>query len=505
MSLTSPLFLLFLSLTLLVYYVVPKRWQWLVLLLASYLFYGTAGPQQLFYLLFTTATTYLAGLLLARLRAKTQKKLVLAVGLLINFGLLAFLKYYNFAAAGVNILLSKAGLALPTFSLLLPLGISFYTFQSAGYLIDLYRGRYQAEANPAKLALFVSFFPQIIQGPISRFEQLGPQLTAPHDLDYDQLKYGIQLLLWGYLKKIIIADRAVVAVNKVFADFSSYPGALIAFAVLLYCLQIYCDFSGGIDIVRGTAQMLGLNLRENFRRPYFATSLADFWRRWHISLGDWMRDYLFYPLSLSKPFYKLGKKTRRLFKGKLGKIIPTSLVSFIVFFTIGLWHGANLKYIAFGLYNGIIISAGIICEPYLKELLTKVRLNPQGRFWQTVQIISTNFLVFLGRYFTRAASLGASLQMLHKTFFSFAMNTVTPEALLQLGLTKTDYLLVFLGGLVILGTGFAQEKGIKIRKTLEQKHWALQWALLMATLAVLVFFGIYRQGFVASEFIYQQF
>ncbi|NLP36980.1 MAG: MBOAT family protein [Firmicutes bacterium] len=505
MSLTSPLFFLFLVFTLLIYFTLPRRYQWFVLLAASYLFYATGGIKLTFCLLLTTITTFFAGLLLTRLEKKNHKKLVLALVLLFNFGLLAFLKYYNFAAAGLNIFLANAGYTLPTFSLLLPLGISFYTFQSAGYLIDLYRGKYRAETNLAKFALFVSFFPQVIQGPISRFDQLAPQLTAPHDLDYDRLKYGIQLMLWGYFKKIIIADRAVVVVNKVIDNFAAYPGSLIAIAVFFYCLQIYCDFSGGIDIVRGAAQMLGINLRENFRRPYFATSLADFWRRWHLSLGDWMRDYLFFPLSLSKPFYKLGKKTRKLFKGKLGKIIPTSLASFIVFFTIGIWHGANLKYIAFGIYNGLIISFSIVIEPYWNRLLQKLGINPEGRFWLVVQVLNTNLLVFCGRYFTRAASLGAALQMLKKTFFSFQPNAVSVQALLNLGLTKTDYLIVLLGSLVILGVGFAQEKGKAIRKTLEQKNWAVQWSLLMAMLLVLVFFGIYRQGFIASEFIYQQF
>lgn len=505
MSLTSPVFFLFLIITLFVYFTVPGRYQWLVLLVASYLFYAVAGIKLIFFLLLTTVTTYFAGLLLSRWKNKTRKKWLLAAVLLFNFGLLAFLKYYNFAIAGLNLILAPAGFALPSFSLLLPLGISFYTFQSAGYLIDLYRGKYQAETNPAKFALFVSFFPQIIQGPISRFDQLAPQLTAPHALDFDQLKYGIQLMLWGYFKKIIIADRAVVVVNTVLDNFTSHSGSIIAFAVFFYCLQIYCDFSGGIDIVRGTAQMLGINLRENFRRPYFATSLADFWRRWHISLGDWMRDYLFFPLSLAKPFYKLGKRTRKLFPGKLGKIIPTSLASFIVFFTIGIWHGANLKYIAFGIYNGLLISFAIVIEPYMKNFLQKVQINPQGPFWQIIQIISTNFLVFIGRYFTRAASLGAALQMLKKTFFFFQASAINSGALLDLGLTKLDYLLVLCGSLIILGVGFAQEKGTSIRKTLEQKNWAFQWALVMVTLFVLVVFGIYRQGFIASEFIYQQF
>ncbi|NLM45774.1 MAG: MBOAT family protein, partial [Firmicutes bacterium] len=412
MQVTTFAFLFFVTLTLLVYFTVPKKYQWVVLLLASYFYYAAADGKLVVFLVFTTAVAYVAGLLLAAAKDKKKRKSVLAAALFLVFGLLAFLKYYNFTARGLNVLLAKlAVFSLPQFKILLPLGISFYIFQAAGYVIDLYRGKYQPERNPAKFALFVAFFPQIIQGPISRYDQLAPQLYGGHELDYDQLKYGIQLMLWGYCKKVIVADRAAVLVNTVIDNYRQYPGSIIALAVCFYCLQIYCDFSGGIDVVRGIAQTMGINLPQNFRRPYFAASLADFWRRWHISLGEWMKEYLFYPLSLSKPFLRLGKKTRRLIKGKAGKIIPTSLASFIVFFTIGIWHGANLKYIAFGLYNGVIISASIIITPYFTRLLEKARINPEGRPWLVVRVIGTNLLVFLGRYFTRGASLKAALAM----------------------------------------------------------------------------------------------
>jgi|LFRM01.1.fsa_nt_gb D-alanyl-lipoteichoic acid acyltransferase DltB (MBOAT superfamily) len=498
-------FLLFISATLLVYFTVPRRSQWIVLLVASYVFYASAGVKQLLFLVLTTIISFSAGFLLAGVKNKNKKKFILASALVLDFGLLVFLKYYNFAASGINALLAGTGFALPVFKLLLPLGISFYIFQSAGYVIDVYRGKYPPERNIARFALFVSFFPQIIQGPISRYDRLAPQLSASHEPDFDRLKYGIQLMLWGYLKKIIIADRAAVLVNTVFADYMNYPGSIAALAVLFYCIQIYCDFSGGIDIIRGIAQMMGIDMVENFRRPYFATSLADFWRRWHISLGGWMRDYLFFPLSLSRPFYRLGKRTRRLFPGKLGKIIPTSLASFIVFFVIGIWHGASFKYMAFGLYNGNIISFSIIAAPYFTAFLEKIRIDPQGLPWRIVQIISTNFIVFIGRYFTRGPSLMAALRMLKRTVFSFNMQALRDGTFRTLGLSGFDLFLIVAGCFIIFLVGFYQEAGVEVRKALERKNWLVQWALVMAALAVLVFFGIYREGYIASEFIYQQY
>ena len=357
MAFTSPEFLILVLAALLAYYLLPKRVQWVILLLASCAFYLAGGIGAMVYLLYTTVTTYIAGRWLGALNQKRQgsqagaklkrrKKAIVAVTAAANFGLLFMVKYWDATAQAMD---NLTGLALPRLDLLLPLGLSFYMFQSMGYVIDCYRGKYPPQRNIAKYALFVSFFPQMVQGPISRFNQLGPQLTQPHPFCADQVKYGIQLAMWGYLKKLVIADRAAVVVNTVFQTPENYGGAMTAIAVGFYCVQLYCDFSGGIDITRGVAQLFGIDLAENFRRPVFAVSLTDYWRRWHITLGSWMKDYVFYPISLSKPFARLGKFTRRRIGGRLGKIIPTSLATFLVYFIIGIWHGANFRYIAFGL------------------------------------------------------------------------------------------------------------------------------------------------------------
>ena len=313
MSYTSLKFALFVGITAAVYFLFPvKKHRWTVLLVASYVFYLLAGYRYAAYILLTTLSTYLAGILLDKLSGEakevlalhkkewdrdrkkaykqemTRKKRRIVTGVLVlNFGILGFLKYYNFFAGSLNDLLGSFGMpfSAPTLKLVLPLGISFYTFQSMGYVIDVYREKVAAEKNIGKLALFVSFFPQIIQGPIGLYDQLAGQLYEPHDFSFTRLKYGCELILWGLVKKMVIADRAVTVISGVLEDYGAYNGTALMLTVLIYALQLYADFSGGIDISRGVAEIFGIHMAENFRRPYFARTISEYWRRWHMSLG----------------------------------------------------------------------------------------------------------------------------------------------------------------------------------------------------------------------------
>jgi alginate O-acetyltransferase complex protein AlgI len=335
------------------YYLVPKRAQWVVLLLASMVFYLVGGVKSAVWLVLVAGLTWLAGLLLekqnarpapdkaAKTAVRRAKKRICAACLVLCFGLLYLMKYWNFTASALP---SALGDKLPRWDFVVPLGLSYFIFQSVGYVIDVYRGKLSAQKNPLKYGLFVSFFPQMVQGPISRYDQLAPQLLAERSLDWRDLKFGIQLCLWGYFKKLVIADRAAVLVNAVITENCPYGGAVIASGILFYCIQLYCDFSGGIDITRGVARMFGIDMAENFRRPIFAMSLTEYWRRWHITLGAWMRDYVFYPLSLSKAFGRLSRWARTHIRGTGGKIFATSLATFIVYLIIGIWHGANFLY-----------------------------------------------------------------------------------------------------------------------------------------------------------------
>lgn len=514
MSFTSGAFLIFVLAALVVYYLTPRRLQWVVLLIASYGFYLTGGLWAVDYLLFTTLTTWLAGRALGTLndkrkalpkedkagqeRIKRRKKWVVLAVALANFGLLYFVKYLDFTADLLR-------LPRPGLELVLPLGLSFYMFQSVGYVIDCYRGKYPPEKSLPRFALFVSFFPQMVQGPISRFGELGPQLTAGHGFDADQVKYGVQLAMWGYFKKLVISDRAGVVVATVFGNYTQYRGTMIFAAVLFYCIQLYCDFSGGIDITRGVAQMFGINLAENFRRPLFATSLTDYWRRWHITLGQWMRDYVFYPLSLSKPLARLGRWTRRHIKGKLGKIIPTSIATFTVYFLIGVWHGAELRYILFGFWNGGLITAAFLLEGLFQRWREKLHIKTDGLPWRLFQMVRTWAIVFLGRYLTRAGSVSSALWMVKMTVLDPEVAALWDGRMLALGLNGFDMAVVFLGVAVVLAVELYQERGGHVRAALEQRHWAVQWLAILIPLAVIVVLGAMGGDYIAPGFIYQQY
>lgn len=522
MSYTSLAFIPFILISTVVYFLLPKKCRWISLLVSGYIFYMFTGVRQVFFLLLTTFTTFVTALLLEKCNdrleqvadkeerkklqkiVKRDKKIIVALCLLLDFGILAFLKYYNFLADSINGLFSDTGGIVPMFNLLLPLGISFYTFQSAGYVIDVYRGKYEADRNIGKFALFVSFFPQLMQGPIGRHDRLADQLYHPNQWDSTRAKYGIQRILWGYFKKMVIADRAAVLVGTVFSDYNDYGGAVIFVAVLFYSVLIYCDFSGGIDISLGIAQVLGITMDENFRRPFFATSIADFWRRWHITLGTWLKDYLFYPITLSKAMGSFGRACRKRFGNEKGKLIPVSLATFFVYIIVGLWHGASWKYIAFGLYSGTIITFSLVFENYYIAIKKRLGIN-DGKAWHIFSVFRTLFLICIGRYFSRADSFMSAVHMLKRTLLHFEPMQLFDGTLLRLGLTWNDFSIIFTGVIVLFAADYVTEKGMDIRKTLETKHFSIQWAVMFAALCSILFWGIYSEGYTAVEFIYAQF
>lgn len=505
MSLISMEFLLFVGIAVMGYYLIPKRFQWIWLLIFSYIYYASSGIRLLAFLLFTTVTTYGAGRLLDRINVlqkgkKNRKRSVLIGCLLLNFGMLAVLKYTNFAIENVNAIF-HTGLSFQ--KLILPLGISFYTFQSMGYLIDVYWGKYEAEQHIFRFALFVSFFPQILQGPIGRFDRLANQLYAEHTFDLKKTEHALQLILWGFFKKLVLADRAAVVVNQVFLNYTQYAGVTNIVAVLMYSIQLYMDFSGGMDVVAGVAALFGIELDQNFKRPYFATSITDFWHRWHITLGTWMKDYVFYPISLSKWMGRFGRWAKKVFGKKTGRILPICVANVVVFLIVGIWHGAAWKFIAYGLYNGMIIAISSLLAPMYKKGYQKCHVNPKSGGWRIVQIVRTFVLVNISWYFDMAVSLSAAWMMMKSTVTGFTIKTFTDGTLLTLGLDKLDYGILAAGCMVVFLISLLQEKGIRIRESLGEKPLVVRWAVY----GMLVF-GIPMFGYVmitTGGFIYAQF
>ena len=366
MLFTSYSFIGFISVVFILYYVLPKKCQWPLLLMASYIFYFIASPSYLIFIAATTVSTYLVSRKLESIKTeqdayikankgnitKDEKKTYkakmkgkqwkwLLVCLIFNLGILAVLKYTNFVIANINGILEAfhSTNELSFVNLILPMGISFYTFQTMGYIIDVYRGTCKAERNLFKLALFVSFFPQLVQGPISRFNDLAKSLFEEHAFDTKVVSYGLYRILWGYFKKVVIADRILVAVNEIIQNPDVYQGGFVFVGMMFYAFELYADFTGGIDITIGIAQTMGITVTENFRRPYLSKNIKEYWKRWHITMGTWFTDYIFYPISVCKPMLKISKFSRAKFGDAVGKRVPVYLSSFVVWFTTGIWHG----------------------------------------------------------------------------------------------------------------------------------------------------------------------
>ena len=534
MSIISLKYILFIAAVVLVYYIIPKKYQWIWLLIASYAFYLTAGVYYVGYLLFTTVSTFLCGKWLGKLelakaeevkngdapktlaerkeikaRYTKKKRLAITIAMVLNFGILAFVKYADFTINNINGVLSHFDAGKIDFlHIALPLGISFYIFQSMGYLVDVYRGKVKADDNIFRFALFVSYFPQIIQGPIGRYQPLADQLYEKRSFDYDRVKFGVQRMLWGYFKKMVIADRIAVLVDEVFFNYkvNGYEGFIVFIAVLLYGIQIYADFSGGMEIVCGASEMLGIDLAENFRRPFMARSVAEFWQRWHITLGAWMRDYLFYPLALSKPFNKMSRSLRKHGSNYVAKILPTCLASFIVFVLIGLWHGASWKYVAYGIYQATFVSTATLFEPFYEKCRAFFHVKPEKLSFRLFQIFRTVLIITIGRYFSRAASFKTAISMLAATFKSFNPQTLfdgTLHNLGNLGLINFLFMLLMIVFLFLIDT--LQERNIHLRETIARQNIVIRWAIYFVGIFAIIIFGMYGKGFNAASFIYQGF
>ncbi len=540
MSYTSLNFLLFVSITVLAYFLFPlKKQKWTVLLAASYVFYLFAGYKYAAFIIFTTLSTFLIGLWLEKVTAKSksniklhkaewsredkkkykekikkQKRLILALALVLNFGILAFLKYYNFFAGSLNDVFGSWGMefSAPTLKLFLPLGISFYTFQSMGYIVDVYREKTPAQHNPFKFALFVSFFPQIIQGPIGIYDNLAHQLFEPHDFDFTRFKHALELILWGLVKKMVFADTAVIAINNATSDYNSYGGTSLTFIIVLYAFQLYADFSGGIDISRGVAQIFGIDMMENFKRPYFSKDINEYWRRWHISLGNWFKNYLFYPLAMSSLFINTSKKIKSTKFGStaagahIAKVLPTSIASFVVFFIVGVWHGASWKYVGFGVWNGGIIMISVLMKPVFEWCHKKLHINPKSAPYTVFQILRTFVVILVGYVFDVAPSFMQAMRTF-KLFFTDQSISKGWAEIGTLGIVRNQYLLLIFGALFIFIISVIQERNDKttIREMLDKKPFIFRWVAMFVGIMLVVSLGVYGSGFDAADFVYMQF
>jgi D-alanyl-lipoteichoic acid acyltransferase DltB (MBOAT superfamily) len=502
-----------------------------VLLAASTLFYAAAGGWYLPFILTTILSTYgIARLMAAHARrdedyvaahktdlSKEERKAykaagkkkrfrMLVGGLVLNFGILAVLKYTGFTVSVVNDLLglfTESKLPIP--SLILPLGISFYTFRSTAYLIDVYRGKAPAATHFGKYALFISFFPAVMQGPICRYKDLAEQLDTPHAPVWENLSAGLLRMLWGCFKKLVVADTLMVAVKTIVGAPEDFGGLYVLLLIILYSAVIYGDFTGGIDITIGLSRMLGLKLTENFNRPFSSRSTAEYWNRWHITMGSWFTDYVFYPLSICPSMQRLTKWSRAHLGKAIGMRFPVYLATLFTWFLTGLWHGASWNFIVWGVLNGVIILASRECEPLYARFRKKFPRLTASRFYGGFACVRTFFLMGAVRILDCYRDVPVTFKAFATLFYRFDTwgDLAGGVFVDKLGLTLPVCIVVGLATLLI----FFVSRGGKetpVADRLAQKPVLWTLSCLGLALAVLIF-GSYGIGFDAGAFIYQTF
>lgn len=475
-------FFIFFPIIVALYFTLSHKYRWILLLLGSYYFYMSWKAEYIILIVISTLVDYFSAIEISKSDTLKRKKIFLSLSLLVNLGLLFSFKYLNFFSDSLRLILQNFSIQLNplTTKLLLPVGISFYTFQTISYTIDVYRGRVKPEKHLGIFAVYVSFFPQLVAGPIERAKNLIPQFYEKHQFKYKRVIDGLKLMLWGFFKKMVIADGLAVVVDIVYNNPSQYTGTPLILATIFFSFQLYCDFSGYVDIARGSAQVLGFKLMDNFRRPYSSKNISEFWRRWHISLSSWFQDYVFNPLYMKlsklKSLSKLTQKRRHFVAFIISLLIGESI--------LGLWHGANWTFILFGLYYGILISLYYI----MRKHWNKIPLF--------LQIITTFVLVNIGWVFFRANNVSDIIYILTHLFTNLTWSI--PDMRISLGWLRFIYLsgmILFLEFVHIIQA----HKGM--RQFLDDKPQFLRWTIYLIILLLLLLFGVYEK----VQFIYFQF
>jgi D-alanyl-lipoteichoic acid acyltransferase DltB (MBOAT superfamily) len=471
-------FLVFFPVVVIVYFLLPLRYRWLWLLPASCYFYMYWKWEYGFLLLFTASIDYLAALAMSG-ASPHRRKILLVLSLVSNLGVLFFFKYFNFFNHNMQALFQSLHLnwALSFSSLLLPVGISFYTFQSLSYTIDVYRGVIPIERHYGRFLLFVTFFPQLVAGPIERAKNLLPQFYERFNFDYRRITDGLKLMAWGFFKKLVIADRLAVYVNMVYNHPNDFAGGPVWLATYFFAFQIYCDFSGYSDIAIGAAQVMGFKLMDNFRRPYYARSIREFWQRWHISLSTWFKDYLYIPLGGNR--VSVGRRQLNIF---------------VVFLVSGLWHGASWTFVVWGALHGCYMLGSSWFEPWRRRLHVRFGLVRRPRLLQALQMAVTFHLVLFSWIFFRANSIDDAFIILQRLW-------IWPEGHQSVALGKIEMIVALASLLLLEAVQIRQSQGSFRQQLAGTPAW-LRWSLYYGLVMMILLFGMMASE---QQFIYFQF
>ncbi|MBK9177559.1 MAG: MBOAT family protein [Flavobacteriales bacterium] len=482
-------FLVFFPVVTILFFLLPPNRRWVLLLIASYWFYMSWRPEYALLIAFSTIIDYFCSYRMAALPDQRARRPYLWLSMAVNLGLLMLYKYLGFFISSAGSVAQAVGIdwQAPVLDILLPVGISFYTFQTMSYTIDVYNGVVKPERHAGIFAVFVAFFPQLVAGPIERAGSLLPQFRKVQYLDGDRIASGLRLMAWGMFKKVVIADRISVAVNHVYGSPYDHPGPVLALATVLFALQIYCDFSGYSDIAIGCARVLGFNLMLNFRQPYHAASIADFWKRWHISLSTWFRDYVYIPLG--------GNRTVKW--RWYNNLFLTFLVS-------GLWHGANWTFVAWGALHGIYLVLAIVFGPLRDRMAKATGLARLPRLSHLLNVAWTIVLVLIGWVFFRAANIGDALHIIQASFTGHGdwLNPAAAKAMiLSLGISTSELLIA------LVAIGFMEAVHLiharyGAASFLQRMPAVARYGVYAGLVGAIVYYGAYHGG---GEFIYFQF
>ena len=519
---------LFLPIVILIYKLTPKRFRYIILIIASFVCFFMMSNKLIVFLILSILSIYLCGRLMNKKdkkrdeilekckktekkpikeKYKKKKKRILILTILFNVAFLFYFKYLNFFAGNANIVLKWLNIkySFQILHHLAPIGISFYTLEALSYIIDVYNGKIKAETNLLKVTLFLSFFPQIMEGPIARYSDTAEDLYAGHKVTYKNFCFGYQRILYGLFKKLVIADRLNILVKIIFNEYMNYSGFSVMLGVIGYTVMLYTEFSGTMDIVIGSGEIFGIRIPENFRQPFFSKNISEFWTRWHISLGLWFKDYIFYPVSLSKPMRSLTVKARKKLGNHFGSLISGTIALFTVWFLNGLWHGAGWTFLFFGMYHFFMILMGNIFEPLIIKICSVLHINRKNIFYRVFQTVKMTILVFIGELFFRAPSMKVAFEMLNRMFTKISFRAVKNGELLSLGMDIYDYIVLILAIVFIFVIGILKEKGKNIREDVSNKNIFLRWMLYYAFIVIIIVFGAYGIGYEPVEPIYADF
>ena len=498
---SAPLyFIIFLPVVVVLYQLCPQKFRKYILLLANYAFFYTWSKFFLVYQVITMVITYVSSKIIDHTLNKKTKKFILFLAIVINLGVLVILKYTNFLGENIFAIFHQRFTAV---HFITPIGISYYTLQMISYLMDISSGKIHADHSIVDFAVYASFFPTLIQGPITRFNKIKDSILACNPITYQNLKFGSQRILFGLMKKMLIADRLDPAVSKIFTSYTQ-DGLFSLIGAVLCTIQLYMDFSGIVDICLGSAEIFGIKLPENFRQPFFAENASDFWHRWHITLGTFLRDYVFYPISLAKPTRRLSKFFTKHFGKAAGKFIGPLIALFAVWFLNGLWHGPYWSYIFYGLYYFCFMVLEILLKKPVDDFLKKHQIDNNHTGLRIFRFVKLLIIVIIGELFFRAQTLAVGWTMFSSIFTNFHLSTFK-DTLPFLRLDMIDWSIVIVGIVIIFLVDFYKEFHGSIRNAIELKPTWIRWSIIYTCIFALLIFGAYGPGYDIVAMIYAEF